>query len=78
LAIDSTWYQGGAASIDNGPFSIRQNNSRAGVTLSLPLGKAQSLKLAYNFGATTSRLGSDFRSVGIVWQFAWFGAVPGR
>jgi hypothetical protein len=78
LAVDSTWYQGGAASIANGPFSIRLNNSRVGLTLSLPLGKAQSLKLAYSSGATTSRLGSDFTTVGIAWQFAWFGAVPGR
>jgi hypothetical protein len=77
LAADATWYQGGAAAIDEGPSTIRQNNSRAGLTFSVPLGKSQSLKFAYSTG-TTSRLGTDFDTIGIAWQLSWFGAVPSR
>jgi hypothetical protein len=77
LAADVTWYRGGATSVDNGPSSIPQNNSRAGVTLSLPLSKRQSVKLAFSDG-TTSRVGSDFKTLSVAWQFAWFGAIPGR
>jgi Putative MetA-pathway of phenol degradation len=75
LAADMTWYGGGATSVDNGPLSVGQNNSRAGLTLSLPLSKRQSLKAAYSSG-TTSRLGTDFRTPGITWQLAWFGGLP--
>ena len=71
LAGDFTWYYGGGTSIDRGPRSMGQNNTRAGVTFSLPLGSRQSLKFAYSTG-TTSRVGSDFDSVAVVWQFSWF------
>jgi hypothetical protein len=70
LAADITWYNGGSASV-NGVSSEAQNNSRAGVTLSVPMGSHQSVKIAYSTG-TTSRIGTDFDTVGIVWQFAWF------
>jgi hypothetical protein len=48
-----------------------QNNSRAGVTFSAPFGKKQSLKLAYSAG-TTARIGSDFKTVSVSWQYSWF------
>lgn len=70
LAADITWYHGGTSSV-NGISSLAQNNSRAGVTLSLPIGSKQSIKIAYSTG-TTSRAGTDFDTVGVVWQFAWF------
>jgi Putative MetA-pathway of phenol degradation len=77
LAADVTWYRGGATSVDNGPSSTQLNNSRAGVTLSLPLSKRQSVKLAFSDG-TTSRLGTDFKTLSVAWQFAWFGGIPSR
>jgi len=76
LAVDTTWYYGGAASVDNAPSSISQNNTRAGLTMSLPLVKRQSVKLAYSTG-TTARHGADFNTLSVAWQFAWFGR-PGR
>jgi hypothetical protein len=75
FAIDGTWYQGGAGSVDGGPPSVSQNNSRFGATLSLPLSKRDSLKVAYSAGAT-ARTGSNFDSISVAWQFRWFGLKP--
>jgi hypothetical protein len=71
IAGDITWYRGGAATVDNGPPMGEQNNSRAGVTFSTPLGGKQSLKLAYAAG-TTARVGSDFKTLTVSWQYSWF------
>jgi hypothetical protein len=72
LAADMTWYRGGAASVNDGTATSEQNNSRAGVTLSVPLKNRQSLKLAYS-SATSASLGSDFNTLSVAWQFTWFG-----
>ncbi len=71
LAFDSTWYEGGAAIVDGGAPTARQNNSRLGVTLSLPLGRQQSVKIAYSDGVI-ARVGTNFNTVSITWQFLWF------
>jgi len=71
LAIDATWYGGGAATVNSGPPSTRQSNTRAGATFSLPLTKRQSMKFAASTG-TTARTGTNFDSLFVTWQFAWF------
>ena len=71
LAVDGTWYGGGSSSVDGGPPSARIDNSRYGGTLSLPVTKSQSLKLAYNRGAIV-RAGSDFSVYLAAWQLRWF------
>jgi hypothetical protein len=71
IAADMTWYRGGAATVDHGTTSQAQNNSRAGVTFSMPLGTNQSLKLAYS-GGTTARVGSAFKTLTVAWQYSWF------
>jgi hypothetical protein len=71
LAFDSTWYGGGATYTNDGPPTGRQSNSRGGVTLSLPMGKRQSLKIACSRGAIV-RSGENFSSLGVSWQFLWF------
>jgi hypothetical protein len=71
LAMDATWYRGGGASINNGPSMGEQNNSRAGVTLSLPIFKGQSVKVAFSTG-TTASVGSKFNTLSIAWQKVWF------
>lgn len=68
LAFDSTWYGGGAAHLNNGPASLPQNNTRIGGTVSLPIGKVQSLKLSYSSGLT-ARTGSSFDTIAISWQY---------
>jgi hypothetical protein len=71
LAVDSTWYGGGAARVNDGPPSARINNSRLGATLSLPVAKRQSVKFAYSTGASV-RTGANFDTVSAAWQLLWF------
>jgi hypothetical protein len=47
-----------------------QENSRAGLTLAVPVNRAQSIKVAWSTGATT-RLGSDFDAYSFAWQVRW-------
>ena len=70
-AVDGTWYGGADVSVDGGPPGSRQNNSRLGATLSLPVGGRQSLKVAYSTGAST-RTGASFDTVAVAWQYLWF------
>jgi hypothetical protein len=49
----------------------RQSNLRLGATLSTALGRGHSLKLTYSDGAVV-RIGGDFRTLGLAWQYAWF------
>lgn len=71
VALDGTWYAGGDVRVDDGAPTGRVNNSRAGLTLSLPFGRAQSIKLAYSAGAIV-RSGSDFRTLSVGWTRLWF------
>jgi hypothetical protein len=71
VAVDGTWYGGGAASVDNGPKSTKLSNSRYGATLSYPLSASQSLKIACSRGAF-ARAGSNFSTVSASWQLRWF------
>jgi hypothetical protein len=75
FAIDGTWYIGGAASMNGAAPISEQNNTRFGATLSLPLSKRQSLKIAYGAGAT-ARTGTNFDTLSVTWQFLWFGLRP--
>ena len=70
-AVNGTWYGGAKVSVDGGPPGSRQNNSRLGATLSLPVVGLQSLKFAYSTGAST-RTGANFDTVAVVWQYVWF------
>ena len=71
LAADATWYRGGDTTIDGVAKADMQENLRVGLTLSLPLTARHSLKLAWSEGAST-RIGGDFTTYAIAWQYAWF------
>lgn len=71
LAVDTTWYGGGGSSVNHVPANDRQDNSRAGATLSLPLGRAQSLKSFFSTGVS-ARSGQDFTTWGVGYQVVWF------
>lgn len=75
FAIDGTWYQGGAGYVNGGPPSTSQSNTRFGATLSFPVSKRQSMKVAYSAGAT-ARTGTNFDTISVAWQFTWFGLRP--
>jgi hypothetical protein len=70
VAGDLTWYAGGGASVDDGPATGRQNNTRYGVTIAWPIGQRQSIKASFADGAIV-RSGSDFRTVAVAWQMFW-------
>jgi hypothetical protein len=68
LAGNATWYGGGQSFVDGVAGAAPYRNTRLGVTLALPVGGRQSLKIAYSTGATT-RVGADFRTISAAWQF---------
>ncbi len=70
LALDGTWYAGGAARVNGGEPGRRLNNSRLGVTFSIPAWRQQSFKIAYSAGAIV-RTGTDFRTFSVAWQWLW-------
>jgi hypothetical protein len=71
LALDGTWYSGGETEVDGVLDADRQDNTRVGATLAVPLGHAHALKVAWARGATT-RIGQDFTTYGLTYQFRWF------
>lgn len=70
VAFDSTWYSGGSTQVDGGAPVPGVNNSRAGLTLSMPVGRRYSFKVAYASGVTV-RTGTDFTTVAVAWQALW-------
>jgi len=70
FAFDATWYSGGQTTVDGVAKGDMQRNSRLGATMSLPLTRRQSVKVAYSTGATT-RVGADFNTIAVTWQFNW-------
>jgi hypothetical protein len=70
-AFDLTYYSGGSTTIDGAGRDDRQDNTRAGVTLSLPVAASQSVKVAWARGVST-RVGSAFDTMGVAWQVLWF------
>ena len=70
-AFDATWYSGGTTTVNGTRKADLQRNSRLGATLSLPVGRQQSIKFSGSTGATT-RVGADFQTFGAAWQLTWF------
>jgi hypothetical protein len=74
VGLDGTYYTGGRTTIDGVENDDVQKNSRLGVTLALPVDRHQSVKLYASTG-TSTRTGSDFDTVGIIWQYRWGGGL---
>jgi len=70
LAADATFYAGGQTSLDGVVKDDRQENSRGGLTLSLPMGQAYSLKFCGSTGVVT-RIGGKFTAVSVTFQYRW-------
>ena len=70
-AVDFAYYTGGSTTVDGKPQNDRQDNTRGGLTLSVPIARNQSLKLAWARGVST-RIGSSFETVAVAWQLMWF------
>ena len=70
MALDATYYFGGESPINGGKQTDRKDNTRAGITASVPVGKKNALKFNWSRGATT-RIGSSFTTYGVAWQYTW-------
>ena len=74
LALSATYYTGGRTTVDGVRGRDLQENSRIGLTFSVPVTRHNSLKLYANTGVST-RAGSDFDVVGLAWQYRWGGGL---
>jgi hypothetical protein len=70
-SLDFTYYAGGSTTVNGQHKYDRQENTRTGVTLAVPLSRHQSLKLSWSRGVTT-RIGQKFDTIGFAWQYFWF------
>jgi hypothetical protein len=70
FALDATNYRGGEARVDGVPNLDFQSNTRVGLTASVPINAAHSVKLYVSTGMST-RTGTDFDTAGVLWQYAW-------
>ncbi len=70
LAADGCYWEGGRTAINGVDGNDRQESSRYGLTLSVPLSKDFSLKLAWSNGLMT-RVGGDFDTVLAALQYRW-------
>jgi hypothetical protein len=71
LALDYTYYEGGTTRVNGQYKNDRQDNSRTGVTLAVPVTRQQSLKMTWTQGVTT-RIGDKYDTIGAAWQYVWF------
>jgi hypothetical protein len=67
VAVNSTYYQGGATAVDGLRDANRQENARVGLTLSVPVSASQSILFTGSEGALT-RFGGDFTTFGVSWR----------
>jgi hypothetical protein len=73
-ALDATYYTGGQTTVNGVTGNDREGNSRAGVTVALPISRYNSIKL-YGSSGVSTRTGTDFDTVGIAWQTRWGGGL---
>jgi hypothetical protein len=74
VALDGTYDYGGRTTVNGMQVDDLQGNSRAGVTLALPVNRNNSIKLYASTGVST-RTGSDYDLGGIAWQYRWGGGL---
>lgn len=69
-ALSGTYDYGGRKTIDDVPNDDREENSRVGATLALPVNHNNSIKLFASTPLHTSA-GGDYNLTGILWQYRW-------
>jgi hypothetical protein len=71
VAGSLTYYAGGRRIVDDVEGAAITKSTRAGVAVSLPLARGQSVKLSWARGVTT-RTGANLNTFLVAWQYAWF------
>jgi Putative MetA-pathway of phenol degradation len=71
-AFDATYYTGGISTVDNVRKDNELNNWRMGITVSIPVNRYHSIKIAASSGVAT-RTGTDFDAYLVAWQYRWGG-----
>lgn len=71
LAVNYGRANGGETRVDGVKTSERQRNDRLAYTFVTPFYRAGSLRLTFTSGLST-RLGADFDSIGVGYQYSWF------
>jgi hypothetical protein len=69
-SLDGNFWIGGRSKVNGTLNQDYQRNSRAGVTVSVPLNREQSLKFSYSAGAYIS-IGGDYKNISVAWQYSW-------
>jgi hypothetical protein len=72
LSGDATYYAGGRSTVGGVRNDDRQEATRVGLTLSLPIAEGYSLKLAWTDTVATRLAGSGFTTWMVTFQIAWF------
>ena len=70
LSLDGTWLAGGRTTVNGVRGDNEQMNTRAGLSLAIPVNRQSSIKFNASTGIST-RTGSEFSAVGIAWQYRW-------
>jgi len=70
LALNGNYFVGNRTTLNGILNNNLQSNTRAGITLALPVDPHNSIKL-YASAGTASLTGSNFNAVGIAWQYRW-------
>jgi hypothetical protein len=70
LSLDGIYFSGGRTTRNGVRGENEQANTRAGLTLALPVDRQNSIKFAASTGLST-RTGSEFTIVAAAWQYRW-------
>ncbi len=65
------YYTGGRSTVAGVRKGDRQENSRCGLTLSVPLSQQVAVKMSWSKGLVTS-VGGDFTMLGAMLQYRWY------
>ena len=77
LSFNFGYADGGTTTVDGVVRNTLQRNTRAGFTVQYPLSRRQGLRVAFSRGVST-RVGADFDSLLIGYQFMWGGGKRPR
>jgi len=72
-SLDGNFWWGGITAVNSiRNLETKQTSSRIGATVSFPVTRHQSVKVAYSDGAYI-RFGGNYNNVSVAWQYSWIG-----